>query len=597
MWLVKTAVLRDNHGGMISSGISFKANAPTSVVGKIATSLFLFIFLAMGSVFFWLLMRDTVGALRTWTWHKTPCEILASAVREPDPGERRSGDFYFDVKYRYTFARQTLTSDQYKRSPKPFSDYSKAARLTELYRSESTGTCYVNPSRPTEAVLERDNFFLLPFVLLPLLFMVIGAGGIYFTWRPKSAADASAQSISERSSPAKGQRFVFGFFLLFLLVGSLLFYGFCLRPVIKILGARNWPAVACLVLSSELKTHVDSDGDTYSVNILYSYEYNGREFKSNRYHFMGGSSSGHGGKQAIVNRYPRGTKTICYVNPNEPTEAVLERGFTPDLWFGLIPLVFVAVGAGGLYFSLRKRRQSLPAAGTMPWAVSGFSSSVLSPLSASQHTGPSDAARLKPKASPWAKFFGVIAIALFWNGIVSVFLLQVVEGWRSGRGEWFHTLFLVPFVLVGLALLGGIGYCFLALFNPRQRLNVTPGAVRLGGTLRVEWEITGRTDTMQRLRVRLQGREEAKYRRGTNTCTDTSLFADLELADISAAQEMRSGTRTVTIPAHLMHSFASKNNRIIWSLRLHGEIPRWPDVKEEFAVTVLPGTGVRQEES
>jgi hypothetical protein len=40
-----------------------------------------------------------------------------------------------------------------------------------------------------------------------------------------------------------------------------------------------------------------------------------------------------------------------------------------------------------------------------------------------------------------------------------------------------------------------------------------------------------------------------------------------------------------------MHSFKSANNKIVWTLQLSGEIPRWPDVSEEFEIDVLPQGG------
>jgi len=142
--------------------------------------------------------------------------------------------------------------------------------------------------------------------------------------------------------------------------------------------------------------------------------------------------------------------------------------------------------------------------------------------------------------------------------------------------------------LIGLVMIGAVGYCFLALFNPRPTLRMTPGAVPLGGQLQVDWEFSGRTHALQRVRIRLEGREEATYRRGTTTSTDRNVFARLELANVSARGEMRSGTRMVIIPAGLMHSFASDNNRIVWSLHAEGEIAMWPDVNEEFPLRVLP---------
>jgi hypothetical protein len=576
----------DNTRAMTGFNVGFKSNAPAGVVGRLFQSLFFLLFLGMGLLFVWLVARDSIPGLRTWTWKKTGCEITASSVAETDQQERRTGNFYFQVEYRYQFGAQTFTSDRHRLKPASFSDYGKAARLTERYRAGSSAVCYVNPSVPQEAVLERASL-LAPFVaLFPMIFVAIGAGGIYFTWRRGPGAQGTVQPISERAGAAKGQRFAFVFFLIFLLIGSGLCYSFFFRPLFKILSAKDWPAVPCVVISSEVRSHSGDDGDTYSVNILYSYEINGREFKANRYDFMGGSSSGYDGKQAIVRRHPPGTKTLCYVNPADPTEAVLERGFTSQMWFGLIPLVFAAFGAGGLIFVRRKSR-----AAVVPGATGkGNSVSGLATRSATAWTarGTAEPLRLKPKMSPWTKLLVIIGVALFWNGIVSVFVAQAVNSWRSGHPEWLLTIFMVPFVLIGLGFIGGILYSFLALFNPRPHLTVTPGAVPLGATLNVQWEITGRVDMLQNLHVRLEGREEATYRQGTRSCTDKSVFADLEVARLTSPQEFRSGNRTVTVPAHLMHSFAGNNNKILWTIQLHGPIPRWPDLKEEFPLTVLP---------
>src|SRR5262249_6560516 len=125
-------------------------------------------------------------------------------------------------------------------------------------------------------------------------------------------------------------------------------------------------------------------------------------------------------------------------------------------------------------------------------------------------------------------------------------------------------------------------------FNPRPRITITPGTVQLGAQMRVDWELSGRTEVVKNLSLRLEGREEATYRRGTTTTTDTSIFADLPIASSSAQPEIRSGSGSVTVPGNLMHSFATQHNKIIWSVRIHGEIDRWPDLQEEFPVTVLP---------
>jgi hypothetical protein len=98
-------------------------------------------------------------------------------------------------------------------------------------------------------------------------------------------------------------------------------------------------------------------------------------------------------------------------------------------------------------------------------------------------------------------------------------------------------------------------------------------------------------DVLQGFRMSLEGREEATYRRGTNTATDRSVFANLEIVNLTLQAAMQTGRGTVVVPAHAMHSFSSAHNKIVWSIRIHGDIARWPDVDEEFPINVLPAVG------
>ncbi|HKS35601.1 MAG TPA: DUF3592 domain-containing protein, partial [Verrucomicrobiae bacterium] len=388
-----------------------------------------------------------------------------------------------------------------------------------------------------------------------------------------------------------GTKFLACFFAIFLIVGLGAFYGLFVRPIAKIIDARGWTETPCVVVSSELRSHRGDDSTTYSVDILYSYAVNGKEYKSNRYHFMGSSSSGYRGKVAIASRHPPGARALCYVNPRDPTDAVLQRGFTNDLWFGLIPLVFVLVGGGGIFFALRAARREKATTPELRWLPTEARASGVTRWSAAptpDTTFSRGPVVLKPAASPRAKLIGSIFFAAFWNGIVSVFVFQAFQSWQKGRPEWFLIIFLIPFVLIGLAIIAAAGYFLLALFNPRPVLTINSSAVPLGGTLDLQWRMTGRVEAIQRLRLFLEGREEATYRRGTSTCTDKEVFATVELADVTSQNDKRAGHCRFTIPADTMHSFESGSNKIVWSLNIHGNIRWWPDVKEEFPLVILP---------
>jgi hypothetical protein len=209
------------------------------------------------------------------------------------------------------------------------------------------------------------------------------------------------------------------------------------------------------------------------------------------------------------------------------------------------------------------------------------------PNSASRHTV------LKAGISPAAKLIGVLIFAAFWNGIVSIFLVDVIAGFRRGSPDWFEALFLTPFLAIGLGAIGAAFYFLLALFNPRPFVTASTPIV-LGESLEVEWETAGKVDRIRSFRITIEGREEASYTRGTTTSTDKETFTVLEVArGLEAmrgmgAEGFRRGKGKIVFPAHTMHTFESANNKIVWTLRVQGEIKLWPDVSEEYELKVEP---------
>ena len=111
-------------------------------------------------------------------------------------------------------------------------------------------------------------------------------------------------------------------------------------------------------------------------------------------------------------------------------------------------------------------------------------------------------------------------VALFWNGIVSIFVSSVIGGFRHGDPSWFGLLFLLPFVAIGLGLIAGAVYQFLAMFNPRPTLELSSSIIPLGGAAELSWSFSGQTSRIDEFTVTLRGVEEAKYRKGTSTYTD-----------------------------------------------------------------------------
>lgn len=543
---------------------------PPSVGSRVGLSLFFLFFFAIGSLFELLILHAFGQTLGQRFWQKAPCTIVASAVQERGQG---SQPFAFVVSYRYEYQGRPCSGSAYQRDYSASSTYSEAQQLVQKYPEGRSTVCYVNPKNPSEVVLQRESLLLglaLPF---PLIFVLIGAGGIYFTWRkrPPESEQPIASAALRRGKSGKGRYGLTALFALFALVGGGILYPLGIRPVARTVAARSWTPTPCRVLQAEVRSHSSDDGTTYSVYVLYQYELQGQTYKCDRYSFFGGSSSGYEGKARVVEEYKTAAHPLCYVNPADPFDAVLKRGFQAGLLVALIPLVFLLIGVGGLVGTLRPRRT------TAPSNRAGFA-----------QPAPTGRTLLAPKLSPKTKLAGMILVALFWNGIVSLFVWNAISSLVHGRPQWFMMLFLLPFVAVGLGLIGGVIYLFLALFNPRPTLELSSGTVPLGGAAELRWSFTGRPSRIDELTVTLRGVEEAKYRQGTNTCTDRNTFYEMELYRTSYAEEIAAGYVGFVLPPDTMHSFEAQNNKILWSLDLHGSIRNWPDVKETFPITVAP---------
>ena len=102
-------------------------------------------------------------------------------------------------------------------------------------------------------------------------------------------------------------------------------------PGYEILRERRWNATPCLILSSSVLQYDGRNGPLYRIDINYMYVVAGRKHAGIRYRALGDSSISYGAKREIVRRYPPGAETVCYVNPADPAEAVIERRFTPDI--------------------------------------------------------------------------------------------------------------------------------------------------------------------------------------------------------------------------------------------------------------------------
>lgn len=572
------------------------------------TGVFFFtLFLLFGLGFGYLIGRDIVQEFETYRWKEITCEIIDSQVVVDE--KKDTSPYSPAIQYRYTEQGQQQTSARVTRKEEGFTYYDEAYEVVVNYPANSSRPCYVDPKDPSMSILvRRGPWAMLLAMCFPLIFILVGIGGIYgsiVSGRKTSAEEKSGGktgAVSERGKKNDSAGCLVAFFALFLIVGLVAAYFITIRPGLKIFEAQDWKKTTCQIISSRVVTHSsssDDGGPTYSVDIFYQYTVGNQQYRSNRYSFITGSSSSYDWKRDVVRRLSPGKTTPCYYNPNQPWRAVINREFHSELLFGLIPLVFILVGAGGLVW-IRKGTKTNPR--TQTPGVAMLSSAV--PSSAMQGTTKFSSAsdfearaleqdgplELKPAASPLGKFIAIFIFAGIWNGVV--FFLAGESLQSFGQGDWFAALFAVPFILVGILLLALAAYFFLGTFNPRPELTLSKLRVALGDQVALDWKFTGKVSRITELVVFLEGREEATYRRGTDTHTDKHTFFRKEIKRTSSAYEIPKGRATVSLPVDTMPSFGANNNKILWYLKIQGVIARWPDVDEEYQIEVVPSKKV-----
>lgn len=215
-----------------------------------------------------------------------------------------------------------------------------------------------------------------------------------------------------------------------------------------------------------------------------------------------------------------------------------------------------------------------------------------------------DEVELKSGGSAKSGCLFLLVFAVIWNGIVGVFVYQAIRGnlMPAGWGQVFIYLFLSPFVLVGLVMLGALAHQFLAMFNKGTHVWIDRRAILPGETVRLRWH-SADSGRLERLLVFVEGLEEATYQRGSSTTTATHVFHRellYDSGDTKQGQIERSGQADVAIPPGAVPTFVSDWNGVLWRVYVYGRIRRWPDINRSFVLPVLaevpPADGERRDD-
>lgn len=522
-------------------------------------------------------------------WEKVPCLIEKFEITD-DPKQDEA--FGVDMEFRYTYRGASYIGTRSGKEEFRADDFHDLEETHSELMAKPEAECLVDPENPSEAVLplqkSGDRLGPIIFSVVGSCFFLIGAGmfvtAIREMRRGKREATGAA-SLTSRARDATPVLILYPFFGIFALAGSGIMFGLIVPMWADWWAAKSWVEVPGVVIWSRLATHHGSKSTSYSPHVFYRYEFAGTTYRSDRNSFgkINGSSSK---ARSQLDGYEADKSIRLFVDPEHPERSILRRNLGNNAWFSLFPLPFMGAGFGGLYWLLRGR-------GKRPIAtpVNGKTKrerSMVDTAAIPSFAPRGEAIRLAPGKSRIFKVLGALFIAAFWNGIVSQFQMELLRDWEKGSFSWFLAIFLLPFTLVGLGLVAVFLHQLGASFNPRPVLHLESGQPRLGSTLNARWEIGLGATRLKHLRIILRGEEQSTSQSGKNSTTMRSTFHEAEILSTEIVEKMRAGRATLRIPADLVPSWRSTNNRIVWSIVVEGTIAFWPDLSDTHSLEMLP---------
>ncbi|HLO32918.1 MAG TPA: DUF3592 domain-containing protein [Anaerolineales bacterium] len=124
----------------------------------------------------------------------------------------------------------------------------------------------------------------------------------------------------------------------------------------KMAAVGQWPSTMGSVVMSKIEQRSSTEGGyTDYPSVQYSYQVGGQAYQS--YKLAPGPEVGGTGAGKIVARYPPGAQVMVFYNPQNPSDAVLERKAPAQFWLWLILIIFDCVLCGAvpiIWWALRQ---------------------------------------------------------------------------------------------------------------------------------------------------------------------------------------------------------------------------------------------------
>jgi len=276
-----------------------------------------------------------------------------------------------------------------------------------------------------------------------------------------------------------GKYFGLIFFGIFAAVGVRMFAFNSMPMIVDWVKIQSWqPVQASLIDHSIAYSHNGEGSFNYKVKASYEYHYNNHKYIGKRVGINRGSDnigSYHKDMRQKLSRVGNKPMTV-WVNPNEPSQAIIDRSFRYGVLFFYLffVVVFGGIGFCGMYFVWKYRNAGNKLVNNDPEKPWTEYAEWLDPI--------------KKDNQRTANFAG-LGLALIWNFlIIGSFFAAIKE-------SWFYVIVLLPFIAVGIYLL----YKSIEMIRSYRQtglmplsLDPFPGSIggQLGGVIYVDKRFT-----------------------------------------------------------------------------------------------------------
>lgn len=304
----------------------------------------------------------------------------------------------------------------------------------------------------------------------------------------------SLVSQEDAAGPKKWIQLFFVFLVAIPFAGfGVMMTGWVVRDLWTYSAIQSWDATPATLLEAELKGKRKGKGGSLRATARYRYEVDGKSYECDRVALHTeadniGSFQRERGEE-LERLLKQGQPITAYVNPDDPTQAILFRDLRPGMIAlkGAFGLVFGAIGFGiiaaviatALGLGGKKASQSPT---TEPWQMKD-----------AWRTG-----RIRTSAGP---AWGALVMAGFWNLISGpAFYMAATEG----DIEWYILLLIGAFPVIGVALAGWACYLWLQHWKwgvSEFEMAAVPGVLGgpLAGVIRVQRAIETQDGIVVRL--------------------------------------------------------------------------------------------------